>query len=453
MDDATIASRIQFAFTLTYHYLFPQLTMSLALMLVIFKTLYLWKGDIRYNIAAQFWAKIFAITFVVGVVTGIPMEFQFGTNWARFSAATGAIIAQTLAMEGAFAFFLESAFLGILLFGERSFGPRVHWLSAVLVWLGTWASGGFIIATNAWMQHPVGYTTQPDGKFALHDYWAVLFNSWIVPEYLHAIGGSVITGSFVLAGLGAYYLLVRHQVEYGKMFCTIGVAVGFIASALQLFPSGDLEGRQVADHQPAKLAAMEGLFRSESGAGIAILGQPDTANQRLDNPLIVPKVLSFLTYRNWKARVTGLDSIPRDQWPDNIPFVYFVYHIMVGLGSIFIAIMALALLLLWRRRLFETRWMLWLLMLAAPFPFIANSAGWITTEMGRQPWLVYGLQRTVSGTSTMVSAGNVLFTLMGFAGIYLMLGLLYVVLVVQEATRGPHAEEADPHLAEGLTGY
>jgi cytochrome d ubiquinol oxidase subunit I len=229
--------------------------------------------------------------------------------------------------------------------------------------------------------------------------------------------------------------------------------VGFIAAALQLFPSGDLEGRQVADHQPAKLAAMEGLFHSESGAGIAILGQPDTTNQRLDNPLIVPKVLSFLTYRNWKARVTGLDSIPRDQWPDNIPFVYFVYHIMVGLGTIFIAIMALALLLLWRRRLFETRWMLWLLMLAAPFPFIANSAGWITAEMGRQPWLVYGLQRTVSGTSTMVSAGNVLFTLMGFAGIYLMLGLLYVVLVVQEATRGPHAEEADPHLAEGLTGY
>ncbi|HVC82930.1 MAG TPA: cytochrome ubiquinol oxidase subunit I [Chloroflexota bacterium] len=453
MDDATIASRIQFAFTLTYHYLFPQLTMSLALMLVIFKTLYLWKGDDRYNIAAQFWAKIFAITFVVGVVTGIPMEFQFGTNWARFSAATGAIIAQTLAMEGAFAFFLESAFLGILLFGERSFGPRVHWLSAVLVWLGTWASGGFIIATNAWMQHPVGYTIQPDGKFALHDYWAVLFNSWIVPEYLHAIGGSVITGSFVLAGLGAYYLLIRRQEEYGKMFCTIGVVVGFIAAALQLFPSGDLEGRQVADHQPAKLAAMEGLFHSESGAGIAILGQPDTTNQRLDNPLIVPKVLSFLTYRNWKARVTGLDSIPRNQWPDNIPFVYFVYHIMVGLGTIFITIMALALLLLWRRRLFESRWMLWLLMLAAPFPFIANSAGWITAEMGRQPWLVYGLQRTVSGTSTMVSAGNVLFTLMGFAGIYLMLGLLYVVLVVQEATRGPHAVESSPDLAEGLTGY
>lgn len=453
MDDATIASRIQFAFTLTYHYLFPQLTMSLALLLVIFKTLYLWKGAEHFNIAARFWAKIFAITFVVGVVTGIPMEFQFGTNWARFSASTGAIIAQTLAMEGAFAFFLESAFLGIFLFGERTFGQRVHWLSAVLVWLGTWFSGGFIIATNAWMQHPVGYRMGPDGKFILHDYWSVLFNSWIVPQYMHTMSGAVITGSFVLAGLGAYYVLVKQQVDYGKMFCTIGVSVGFLASAFQLFPSGDLEGRQVAELQPAKLAAMEGLFNTEQGAGIAVLGQPDMGNQRLDNPLIVPKVLSFLTYRNWKASVTGLNSIPRDQWPDNVPFVYFVYHIMVGLGTIFIAIMAWALLLLWRKRLFDTRWMLWLLMLATPFPFIANSAGWLTAELGRQPWLVYGLQRTTSGTSPMLSGGNVLFTLLGFAGIYLVLGLLYVVLVVQEATTGPRAESIAPDQVEGLTGY
>jgi cytochrome bd ubiquinol oxidase subunit I len=453
MDDATIASRIQFAFTLTYHYLFPQLTMSLALLLVIFKTLYLWKGDNRFDIAARFWGKIFAITFVVGVVTGIPMEFQFGTNWARFSASTGAIIAQTLAMEGAFAFFLESAFLGIFLFGERTFGRRMHWFSAVLVWLGTWLSGGFIIATNAWMQHPVGYRVGQDGKFILHDYWSVLFNSWIVPQYMHTISGSVITGSFVLAGLGAYYLLIKQHVEYGKMFCTIGVIVGFLASAFQLFPSGDLEGRQVADDQPAKLAAMEGLFHTEQGAGIAILGQPDMANQRLDSAFIVPKVLSILTYRSWKASVTGLDSIPRDQWPDNVPFVYFVYHMMVGLGTIFIAIMALALLLLWRKRLFNTPWVLWLLMLSMPFPFIANSAGWLTAELGRQPWLVYGLQRTTAGTSTMLSAGNVLFTLMGFAGVYLVLGLLYVMLVVQEAITGPRAETVAPDQAEGLTGY
>jgi cytochrome bd ubiquinol oxidase subunit I len=281
----------------------------------------------------------------------------------------------------------------------------------------------------------------------------VLFNSWIIPQYMHTISGSVITGSFVLAGLGAYYLLIKQHVEYGKMFCTIGVIVGFLASAFQLFPSGDLEGRQVADDQPAKLAAMEGLFHTEQGAGIAILGQPDMANQRLDNAFIVPKVLSILTYRSWKASVTGLDSIPRDQWPDNVPFVYFVYHMMVGLGTIFIAIMALALLLLWRKRLFNTPWVLWLLMLSMPFPFIANSAGWLTAELGRQPWLVYGLQRTTAGTSTMLSAGNVLFTLMGFAGVYLVLGLLYVMLVVQEAITGPRAETVAPDQAEGLTGY
>jgi cytochrome d ubiquinol oxidase subunit I len=453
MDDATVASRIQFAFTLTYHYLFPQLTMSLALLLVIFKTIYLRTGKDEYNRAARFWARIFALTFVMGVVTGIPMEFQFGTNWARFSASTGAIIAQTLAMEGAFAFFLESAFLGIFLFGEQTFGQRIHWLAGVLVWLGTWASGGFIIATNAWMQHPVGYTRLPDGTFALHDFWAVLFNSWIIPQYMHTISGAVITGSFVLAGLGAYYLLANQHPEYGRMFCTIGVIVGFLAAGFQLFPSGDLEGRQVADNQPAKLAAMEGLFHSERGAGIAILGQPDTAHQRLDNPLIVPKALSFLTYHRWSALETGLDSVPRDQWPDNIPFVYFVYHIMVGLGTIFIAVMALALLLLWRRRLFETRAVLWLLLLISPFPFIANSAGWLTAELGRQPWTVFGLQRTVVGTSPSLSAGNVLFTLLGFAGMYLVLGLLYVVLVVQEALQGPRSHGAEAVEAEGLSTY
>src|SRR5881275_1377088 len=206
MDTSTIFSRIQFAFTIGYHYLFPQFTMGLALLLVILKILYLVRKDERYNTAVHFWGKIFAITFIMGVVTGIPMEFQFGTNWALFSAYAGDIIAQTLAMEGAFAFFLESAFLGIFLFGERTFGQKMHWFSAFMVWLGTWASGGFIIASNAWMQHPVGYT---------------------------------------MAGLGAYYLLAKQHIEYGRLFVTLGVIVGLIASMIQLFPSGDLEGQQV----------------------------------------------------------------------------------------------------------------------------------------------------------------------------------------------------------------
>jgi cytochrome d ubiquinol oxidase subunit I len=300
------------------------------------------------------------------------------------------------------------------------------------------------------MQHPVGYTTS-HGKFVLHDYWAVLFNSWIVAQYLHTMSGAVITASFALAGLGAYYMLANEHVDFGKMFLTIGVIAGFLASVFQLFPSGDMEGRQVAADQPAKLAAMEGLFKSEHGAGIAILGQPDVGKQVLDNPLIVPNVLSFLTYRNWTANVVGLDSIPRDQWPDSVSFVYFVYHIMVGLGTLFIAIMALSLFLLWRKRLFASRPMLWVLLLATPFPYIANSAGWLTAELGRQPWAVYGLQRVAQGTSPTLSGGNVLFTLLGFAGIYLVLGLLFVILVVQEAVRGP--SPVAPSEADSLSFY
>src|SRR5712692_10034648 len=295
MDTSTLLSRLQFAFTISFHYLFPQLTMGLALLILILKTLYLWRKDERYNIGARFWARIFAITFIMGVVTGIPMEFEFGTNWARFSVYAGDIIAQTLAMEGAFAFFIESAFLGIFLFGEQVFGQKMHWFSAFMVWLGTWASGGFIIASNAWMQHPVGYTIAANGRLHLSNYWAVLFNAWIVPQYLHTMSGAVLTGSFAMAGLGAYYLLVKQHIDYGRLFVTLGVIVGLIASMIQLFPSGDLEGQQVSTSQPVKLAAMEGLFQTQQGAGIVIIGQPDPARGTLDNPIIVPNVLSFLT--------------------------------------------------------------------------------------------------------------------------------------------------------------
>jgi cytochrome bd ubiquinol oxidase subunit I len=352
MDASTLLSRIQFAFTIGYHYLFPQLTMGLALLLVILKALYLRTKDERFNTASRFWARLFATTFIMGVVTGIPMEFQFGTNWSRFSAYAGDIIAQTLAMEGAFAFFLESAFLGIFLFGEQIFGQKMHMFSAVMVWLGTWASGGFIIASNAWMQHPVGYTIVGN-KLHITNYWDVLFNPWIIPQFMHTMGGAVITGSFFMAGLGAYYLLSKRHVEYGRIFITLGVIVGLIASILQLYPSGDMEGRQVADLQPVKLAAMEGLFKTEQPAGIIILGQPDVDNQTLDNPVIVPGVLSFLTYRHWSAEVKGLNAFPRDQWPDNINLLYYTYHIMVGLGTFFIAIMGLGFLLwFWKRRLY-----------------------------------------------------------------------------------------------------
>ena len=437
MDSALVIHRLHFAFTITYHYLFPQLTMGLAPLIVIFKSLALVKGDERYNNAARFWAKIFAINFLFGVITGIPMEFQFGTNWARFSHYAGGVIATALAMEGVFAFFLESSFLGLFLFGEKRFGQRVHWLSAFMVFAGSWISGFFIIVTDAWMQHPVGYEIAADSTAHLNSFWSLLFNEWAMWQYLHNMGGAVITGSFAMSATGAYYLLSQKQEEYGRLFLRVGVIVAAIASILQLFPTGDRQGKLVTSYQPVTLAAMEGLFQTESGASIVLVGQPDTAQQKLDNPIYVPKALSFLTHRRWEAEVKGLNEFPRDQWPDNIPLLYYSYHIMVGLGTIFILIMASAIVMLWRRKLFAARWMLWILMLSFPFPYIANTAGWITAEVGRQPWLVYGLMRTDQGFSSNVSAGNGLFTLLGFMGMYTVLSILFVILIWREVGHGP----------------
>ena len=441
MDSALVIHRLHFGFTITYHYLFPQLTMGLAPLIVILKSLALWKREERYNQAARFWARIFAISFLFGVITGIPMEFQFGTNWARFSHFSGGVIATSLAMEGVFAFFIESSFLGIFLFGEQRFGQKVHWFAAFMVFVGSWLSGFFIIVTDAWMQHPVGYELAADGTAHLNSFWALLSNEWATWQYLHNMSGALVTGAFSMAALGALYVLSRKQEAHGRLFVRLGVLVGLAASLFQLWPSGDAQGKLVTDHQPVTLAAMEGHFHTEAGAPIVILGQPNMEKQTLDNPIYVPRALSFLTYRHWEAVVKGLNEFPRDQWPDNIPLLYYCYHIMVGLGTIFIAVLVAAAFLLWRKRLFQSPWMLWALMVCGPFPFIANTAGWITAEVGRQPWVAYGLMRTVQGFSQNVSAGNALFTLLGFLGMYTLLAILFLFLLGHEIEHGPELLE------------
>ncbi len=395
MESALLYDRLQFAVTVTFHYLFPQLTMGLALLLLYLRTRALVTGDDHYQEVARFWTKIFALSFAFGVVTGIPLEFQFGTNWAKFSNFAGGVIGQTLAMEGIFAFFLESSFLGVLLYGEERFSPQVQWFAALMLFLGSWLSGYFILATNAWMQHPVAYTVAPDGRLFVNSLSGLLTNPWLLWQYTHNMTATVVTAAFVMVALGALYLLSGQHVTHAKTFLRTGVVAGAIACALMIFPTGDGNAKQV------------------------------------------PRALSFLVYEDLWAELKGLDAFPREQWPDNVPLLYYTYHIMVGLGTILASVMALSLLMLWRGWLFKSKWLLWLLMLSAPFPYIATTAGWMTAELGRQPWLVYGVLRTAEGASPLVHAGNALFTLLGFLGMYLLLGLLFLFFISQTIREGP----------------
>ncbi len=443
MGDALFWHRVQFGFTITFHYLFPQLTMGLALILVLLQ----WKalrGDAEAAQAARFWTRIFGINFAVGVVTGIPLEFQFGTNWARFSHVAGGVIGQTLAMEGVFAFFLESTFLGLVLFGRERLGPRKHFLATVALFAGSWLSGYFIIVTNAFMQHPVGHALGSDGLLRLDSFWTFLFNPWALWQYAHNMSASVVTAAFVVAGVGAGWALLGRHDKQARLNVSLGVVLALAFSVLQLFPTGDRHGKLMATYQPAALAAMEGAFETHSRAGLAIIGQPDVAARRLENPIEVPWVLSFLAYGSFGSEVKGLNDIPRDQWPDNIELLYYSYHVMVGLGTLFLVLMGAAAVQLARGRLMVTRPLLWALMLAIPFPYIANTAGWMTAELGRQPWLVYGILRTAHGTSPNVSAGNTAFTALGFSGLYLVLGILFLYLVGGEIARGP-TDRAEAH--------
>lgn len=437
--------RLQFAFTIVYHYLFPQLTMGLALLILVMKSLALRPGGEAWNASARFWIRIFGINFAMGVVTGIPMEFQFGTNWGGLSRYAGNVIGHTLAMEGLFAFFLESSFLAVLVWGEKRVGRTGHWLAAFALFVGSWLSGYFIVTTNAFMQNPVGHAIGADGRLHLADYWAFLLNPWALAAYAHTMIAAVVTASFVVAAVGAYYALSGVHADHARRFLRVGVVAGLLASVLVAFPTGDHQAKLVAEHQPAALAAMEGRFQSGPYARITLIGQPNVAERRIDNPLEVPGMLSFLAFGAFHSNVAGLEEFPEDTWPDNIELLYYAFHIMVGLGTIFIGIMALAAFLAWRGTLTTSRPMLWVLMLAFPFPYIANTAGWMSAELGRQPWVVYGLLRTQDASSPLVHPGSALFTLIGFAGLYFVLGLLFVFMIMREIGHGPERAEGASH--------
>jgi cytochrome d ubiquinol oxidase subunit I len=436
--DIVTVDRMQFAFTVMFHYLFPIGTLGLG----PFIAWYVYRansGDPQADSIARFLTKIFTFNFAAGVVTGIPMEFQFGTNWSAFSAKSGSVVGQPLALEGMYAFFLESVFLGVLLYGKKRVSPNMYTASAFCVWIGSWMSGFFIVATNAWMQHPVGYHVATGGRIELDSIAAVLLSPFAWWQFAHVIVSAALAGGFIVAGIGSYYLLAQRDESIGRRFVRAGVLVAFVASALVIFPTGDRNGHDVTVYQPIKLAAMEGLFETTRGAPLAIIGMPDVTNHTLIDPVFVPRFLSFLAYGNFDANVDGLKNYATVLWPP-VELTYYAYHVMVGLGTIFLGISALAVLLLWLRRLYTTRAILWVLMLLMPFPYIAIESGWITSEVGRQPWIIYGLMRTSEGVSANVGTGEVLFTLIGFAGMYFMLGVTFLYLVLREIGLGPSHE-------------
>jgi cytochrome d ubiquinol oxidase subunit I len=368
------------------------------------------------------------------------MEFQFGTNWAAFSQYSGGVIGQTLAMEGMFAFFLESAFVGALVFGEKRLGPRNHFLAALGVATGSWLSAYFILVTNAFMQHPVGYAVTADGTLEIADMKAYLLNPWAMVQFAHNQAAALVTGSFVVTAMGAFYTLRKLHADQARMYLKYGTAVGFVAAVLVAYPTGDEQAKIVGRHQEVALAAMEGRFHSGPMAEISMIGQPNVRERRLDNPIAIPGILSYLVKGSFHSNIRGLEDFPVETWPDNIELLYYAFHLMVTLGMLFIVLMALANVQRLRGRLESSHWLLWLLMLAFPFPYIANTLGWMTAELGRQPWMIYGLFRTSEGYSKAVSAGSAVFTLIGFVGLYMVIGLLFLFLVGREIHHGPEAD-------------
>jgi cytochrome d ubiquinol oxidase subunit I len=432
--DPVLLARIQFALTIGFHYIFPPLTIGMAWIIFFIKTLQLRTGRPVYASMARFWTRIFALSFVVGVATGIVMEFQFGTNWAEYSRFVGDIFGAPLAAEGIFAFFLESTFLGLLLFGEKRLSPRLHWLSSLLVAVGATLSAFWIIVANSWQQTPAGYHIV-NGRAELTDFVAAVFNPSTVPRYLHTICGAVITGSLFILGLSAWFLIKGRHEDFAQRSLRIALITGFVSSVLML-PLGHIHAVQVAETQPVKLAAFEGLFETRTHAPLLVFGVPNEEQERTDMAVSIPTMLSILVDNTPHAEVRGLKDFPREQWPP-LHLTFFPFHLMFMLGMYFIAFTGLGLLLLWRGKLHRSKPFLLLAVLSIPLPFVANELGWIAAEVGRQPWIVYGELLTRDAISVTVPAAQILFSILLFCTIYLLLFGVWLYLVRLKLLKGP----------------
>ncbi|MDZ7264772.1 MAG: cytochrome ubiquinol oxidase subunit I [candidate division KSB1 bacterium] len=438
--DAVLLSRLQFALTVGFHFLFPPLTFGLSLFILILETLYLKKGEERYRQLSDLFVKMLGLVFVLGTASGIVMEFSFGTNWSNYSRLVGDIFGAPLAAEGVFAFFLESVFLGILVFGRNRISKKAYWTSALLVFFGSHLSGLWIIIANSWMQTPAGFAIEGN-RAVLKDFFAAALNHSTVIRYVHTVVAGWITGTFLIAGVNAYYLLKNRHVDHAKLGLRIAMIILVIASIGELV-LGHLHSIQVGTTQPEKLAAYEALYETRSGAPLALFGIPNAEKQKNYLYVGIPKALSFLMYFDSNATIKGLNEFPPDERPPVfLPFIS--YHIMILLGFLFIAITVIGTALLIRGKLFTTNWFLWVLLIAIPLPHLANQFGWIAAEVGRQPWVVYRVLRTADAASVVVPAGQILFSLIMFGLIYLVLFIVFIKVLVKIIKKGP-AEVATP---------
>jgi len=435
MDPVTLA-RIQFGLTAAFHFLYPPVSIGLAWVIVYMGWRGLRTGEAIYDQMTRFWVKILALIFAIGVATGITLEFQFGTNWSTYSRFVGDIFGSPLAAEGVFAFFLESGFMGVLILGRNRVSKKFYWFSSLMVALGSTLSAFWIIVANSWQQTPTAYQIVGEGAFRraeLTNFWAAVFNPSTLPRYLHTVVASVFTGGFFVAGTSAWYLLKGRHQEFAGRSLKIGLVTAAI-SALLIPGVGHFHAVQVAETQPAKLAAYEALFETQDGAAMVIWGFPDVENQTIRLNIAIPKLLSFLAYFDPNATVIGLDQIPRDEWPP-IALSFYPYHIMVLLGGWFILLPWLGLFLGEKR--FANRLFLKVLLFSLPLPWVAVELGWMAAEFGRQPWVVYGLLKTQDAVSVVVPAWQILLTIILFTVVYALLLALLIYLLKREFEHGP----------------
>jgi cytochrome d ubiquinol oxidase subunit I len=439
--DTEILARIQFAFTIAFHYIYPPLSIGIGLIMVIMEGLYLRTGEKAYEVLTRFWLKIFAITFGIGVATGIIMEFEFGTNWAVYSKYVGDIFGSALAAEGLFAFGLESTFLGILIFGWNRVSPKVHFISTIGVFFGSMFSAVWIVVANSWQQTPAGYHIVGEGFSAraeVTDFWAMVFNPSSVDRIIHTWQGAFLAGAFLVLSVHAYYIVKGRYVEISKKAFKIALIVATIVSFTQLL-SGHSSADGVAVNQPAKLAAMEGHYEQSAPADLYLLGWVDDETQEVTG-LALPGGLSFLVHQDFEAPITGLNAFPEEDRPGQVNAVFQFYHIMIAIGMFLIALTFYASFLWWRGRLFETKWLMWIFSFSVILPQIANQVGWFAAEMGRQPWIVYGHLRTSEGFSQEVSSNQIVFSLVLFTIVYTLLLLLFLYSLNKKIKQGPYNE-------------